>query len=186
MIQDVWKKFDNAELSHSSVHYLLAIHTLSQEQGYARAVDIANYLELTRGSVSITLNKLVSKGYVVEDSNKFLSLSTIGLELVNAVLSKRRLVEQFLATILRVSPAIAEEDACKVEHLLTKETSAKLLSFIGFYLSDNPEAVSFRQAFARYRHMCEQHDDSCQICEIECYFAGNEELFINTHADISE
>ena len=177
MIKDVWKKFDEAELLHSSVHHLLAVHTLHKEQGYARAIDISNYLQLTRGSVSITLKKLKQKGYVKEDQNKFLRLSTKGRELINAVLSKRRLMETFFATILGVPADIAEADACKIEHLLTQETSAKMLSFVGLYLSDNPKAKTFRQDYHRHVHHCDDSDNSCTICENVCYFTGKEELF---------
>ncbi len=173
MIKDVWKKFDETELRHSSVHHLLAIHTLSVEQGYVRATDVASYLQLSRASVSITLKKLRDKGYIIEDRNKFLSLSEKGKELTTAVLSKRRLVETFFAQVLGVSPDIAEEEACKVEHLLTDTTSARLLTFIGLYLSDNSKAASFRKEFARYVHKCD--DRSCTVCNDVCYFAGHEE-----------
>ncbi len=174
MIKDVWKKFDETELRHSSVHHLLAVDTLLTEQGYVRATDVANYLQLSRASVSITLKKLRDKGYIVEDQNKFLNLSEKGRELTTAVLSKRRLVETFFARVLGVSPVIAEEEACKVEHLLTDVTSARLLTFIGLYLSDNPQAVNFRKEFARYVHQCDEQ--SCTVCTNVCYFAGKEEL----------
>ncbi len=177
MIKDVWKQFDQAELQHSSVHHLLAIHTLTKEQGYARAVDVANYLQLTRGSVSITLKKLKEKGYILEDPNKFLRLSAHGRELVNAVLSKRRLMQTFFADVLGLPPNIAEADACKIEHLLTQETSAKMLSFIGLYLSQHPAAVTFRNEFIRHVYHCDHADESCDFCEEACYFAGKEELF---------
>jgi len=179
MLKDVWKEFDRAELGHSSVHHLLAIHTLLKERGYARAVDIATYLQLTRGSVSITLKKLREKEYVLEDENHFYQLSANGRRLVNAVLSKRRLVKTFLKDIFKLSEEIAEADACKVEHLITQETSAKMLSFIGLYLSDNPAAREFREKFEQYSHHCHQHDKDCMVCELECYFAGRDEMFSN-------
>lgn len=178
MIRKVWKKFDEADLTHSSVHHLLAIRTLTNEQGYARSIDVAKYLELTRGSVSLTLKKLKEKGYIEEDHNKFLLLSGKGKTLVNAVLSKRRLVEKFFIEILKINPTTAEEDACKVEHLLTQETSAKALSFLGFYLSDNKSAKSFRNEFDRFNYKCSNHKSGCSICEVECFYSGKEELFV--------
>jgi DtxR family transcriptional regulator, Mn-dependent transcriptional regulator len=174
MIRDVWKKFEKAALSHSSVHHLLAIRTLTNEQGYVRGTDIANYLQLTRGSVSITIKKLKDKGYVTEDHNKFLRLSEKGMDLVNAVLSKRRLFEKLFSTVLMVDPTTAEEDACKIEHLLSLETSTKLLSFIGFYLSNSPRAEKFRKEYETYKYQCNNYDSACSICEIDCFFAQNQ------------
>ena len=94
MIQ-LWKRFDTTELSHSSIHHLLAIHDLIKENGYARSIDIAKYLEITRGSASKTLHKIKDKGFIVEDSNKFYRLAEKGKGLVNSVLSKRRIAENF-------------------------------------------------------------------------------------------
>ena len=48
-------------LSHSMAHYLMAIHQLKEEKGYARGIDIAKLLGLTKGSVSLALKKLKAK-----------------------------------------------------------------------------------------------------------------------------
>ena len=101
MIQ-LWKRFDTIELSHSSIHHLLAIHDLIKENGYARSIDIAKYLEITRGSASKTLHKIKDKGFIVEDSNKFYRLAEKGKGLVNSVLSKRRIAENFFNNILQL------------------------------------------------------------------------------------
>ena len=175
MINDIWKKFDETDLRHSSVHHLLAIDTLSSVQGYVRATDIAGYLQLSRASVSITLKKLKEKGYIEEDQNKFLSLSHKGQDMTRVVMSNRQLMEFFFSKILGVTSETAEADACKVEHLITDETSAKLLAFIGLYFSDRPAAKSYRKEFEKHVHHCD--DDACTFCNESCYFAGKEELF---------
>jgi DtxR family transcriptional regulator, Mn-dependent transcriptional regulator len=178
MIKHTWKKISETELQHSSIHYVLAIHELHKEQHYARAIDVANHLGLSRGSVSITLKKLKEKGYVLEDSHKIPSLSEKGKELVNAVQSKRRVLELFFKDVLGISAGIAETDACKIEHLLTMETIARILSFTGLYLSDHSSAIAFRDHFAGHVHHCDQESSSCKVCEHACYFAGRKDLFI--------
>ena len=74
IMKDVWKKFEQTELTHSSIHHLLAINSLLKENGYSRSVDVANHLNISRASVSITVNKLREKGFVTEDKNRFLGL----------------------------------------------------------------------------------------------------------------
>lgn len=167
----LWKRFSTTELSHSSIHHLLAIHDLIKENGYARSIDIAKYLEITRGSVSKTLHKIKDKGFIVEDSNKFYRLAEKGLGLVNSVLSKRRIAENFFTNILQVPEEIAEADGCKIEHLLSQETGEKLFSFIGYFLSDTPEAKAFRKGYQNYSVKCDSFTD-CKTCEVECFFAG--------------
>ena len=49
----VWKKFDENRITHSTTHYLFAIHSLMKDHGYARGVDIAKKLDITAGSCSI-------------------------------------------------------------------------------------------------------------------------------------
>jgi DtxR family Mn-dependent transcriptional regulator len=165
-MKDVWKNFDKTELTHSSIHHLLAINNLLKENGYSRAVDVSNYLNISRASVSITVNKLKDKGFVEEDKNRFLNLSEKGTYLVNSVLSKRRVVEQFFKEVLALSNA---EAACKVEHLLSEPTGRKLISFMGYYLSQQPAASQFRKGLKLFNFKCASQDN-CRVCEEECFF----------------
>jgi len=71
-------------MSHSMAHYLLTIHKLKENRGYARVTDIAKDLGLTKGSVSTALNNLKKKGLIVEeDDSKFLLLTDSGHEEVH-------------------------------------------------------------------------------------------------------
>ena len=171
-MKDVWKKFEQTELTHSSIHHLLAINSLLKENGYSRSVDVANHLNISRASVSITVNKLREKGFVREDKNRFLSLSTKGKDLVNSVLSKRRIVEQFFKEVLDLSSQEAEVEACKVEHLLSEPTGKKLISFMGFFLSEQPDAVKFRAGLEKFNYVCSEAEN-CHVCELDCFFKHN-------------
>ena len=127
------KKSDmiDTELSHSMVHYLLTIHKLKEERGYARVTDIAKELKLTKGSVSTALNNLKKKGLVEEEENsKFLLLTQGGLNEVHNILSARTLIYYFLKDFVGVSEEVAEKDSCSMEHLMSKETSEKFFIFM--------------------------------------------------------
>jgi len=172
-MKDLWKKFEENGLTHSSIHHLMAIYSLLKENGYARGIDIANHLHISRSSVSITVNKLVAKGFVEEDQNKFYHFTEKGEKLINAVLSKRRILRMFFRDVLRLPEETAEEDACKIEHLLTKETGETLMNFVGFFLSDDPVAQDFKKHYKSFVYKCDKKSD-CKICEMNCYLAGNE------------
>lgn len=118
------------ELTHSMAHYLLTIHKLKEEKGYARVTDIAKELGLTKGSVSTALNNLKKRELVLEDDSKFLSLSELGHKEVHRILSSRTLVYYFLKDILDVSDEIAHQDSCLVEHLLSEQTRKGLFRFM--------------------------------------------------------
>ena len=130
---DVWKEFNEKPITHSGAHRLLAIQELFENRGYARVTDIARFLDITTGSASTNLKSLKTKGYVVEDDNRFLKLSDTGQLIAEAILSRRQTLVMFFTDVLGVSEAQAEVDACKTEHLLSAETTSKMQAFAKKY-----------------------------------------------------
>ena len=131
---DVWKQFEENGITHSAAHHLLAILELKDKRGYARVTDVAKHLNITTGSASTNLKSLKSRGLVVEDDNRFLTLSQEGETLAKAVVTRKRLFKKFLIDVLRVSEDQAEIDACKTEHLISAESARKLQKFLSEFL----------------------------------------------------
>ena len=131
---DVWKQFEENGITHSAAHHLLAILELKDKRGYARVTDVAKHLNITTGSASTNLKSLKSRGLVVEDDNRFLTLSQEGETLAKAVVTRKRLFKKFLIDVLHVSEDQAEIDACKTEHLISAESARKLQKFLGEFL----------------------------------------------------
>ena len=124
--KEVWKEFSENEITHSGAHHLLAILELTQSRGYARVTDVARFLEITTGSASTNLKALKNKGLVLEDDNRFISLSDHGKELAESILHCREILIDFFRDVLGVSPEQAEIDACKTEHLFSPQTIEKM------------------------------------------------------------
>jgi len=127
---DVWKQFEENNITHSAAHHILAVMELRESRGYARVTDVAKHLNITTGSASTNLKSLKAKGLVDEDENRFLTLSQEGEALARAVLSRKKLFYRFLVEILKVHPEQAEIDACKTEHLISGETARKLEKYM--------------------------------------------------------
>lgn len=126
---EVWKEFGENEVTHSAAHHLLAIMELTGKRGYARVTDVAKFLEITTGSASTNLKSLKQKGYVIEDENRFVALSPEGAQIAEAILNRRKILEDFFEHVLGVDKMTAEIDACKTEHLLSMETTSKMAEF---------------------------------------------------------
>lgn len=126
---EVWKEFSENVITHSGAHHLLAILELTNKRGYARVTDVAKHLNITTGSASTNLKSLKTKGFIDEDENRFLSLSTDGKKLAEAIVGRRNILQKFFIEVLGVHPDQAEVDACKTEHLLSKETTDKMAKF---------------------------------------------------------
>ena len=139
-MHDVWKQFEENNITHSAAHHLLAIMELKANRGYARVTDVARHLNITTGSASTNLKSLKGKGLIVEDENRFLNLSNEGETLAKAVITRKRIFEKFLIEVLNVNAEQAEIDACKTEHLISGETARKLEQFVERFQKENHPA----------------------------------------------
>lgn len=144
---EIWKEFEQNEITHSGAHYLMTIHELIEDQGYARVSDVARNMHITPGSASIMIKSLKEKGYLEEDRNRFLRLSNEGDRLAESVSSHRQTLITFLQDVLHIDAEQAEIDACKIEHLISSETGDRLTLFLQFLLSGEPDAKAFLKMY---------------------------------------
>lgn len=168
MANEVWKEYESNLLTHSAAHYLMTIHELLQTHGYARVTDIAKEMNITRGSCSISLKPLKKRGLVVEDENKFLHLSDRGKMLAELVERNDELLETFLRDVLGVDPEQSEIDACKIEHLLSIETSLKLAHFIECVKSGSKAVTHFLEELRKDTPGCTHDVEQCEFCQRVC------------------
>lgn len=166
---EVWKEFEQNEITHSIAHHLMAVDALINSQGYSRVTDVARYLNITKGSTSITLKHLKERGFIEEDSNRFIHLTEKGIRTVRGVIAKRHIIIKFLCDVLRVDPEQAEIDACKIEHLVSTKSGEQLLHFVQFILSGEKRANVFLKTFWDYQH-APGDAESCNLCDDVCLF----------------
>jgi len=168
MATDTWKEFERNPISHSAAHHIIAIAELREKTGYARVSDVARLLNITRGSASLTLKALKQRGLVEEDANRFLLLSETGEAVARAVRGKKFLLESFLHNVLGVSQKTAEEDTCKIEHLISDETADRLAQFLRLVLSADKRATGFRKVWEEFNEPCDHNPEGCPACNMEC------------------
>jgi Mn-dependent DtxR family transcriptional regulator len=169
VFQDVWKSYEENELTHSAAHHLMAVHELRTRHGYARVSDVAQYLQITKGSVSSAMKHLKERGYVQEDHNKFLELTDTGRRVVRETEAVRLVFGKFLSDALGMDEDDARIDACKVEHLVSSQARARLVCFLRLLFSEDPAAGEFLQAFRRRALGCLEGDqESCHLCDDVC------------------
>jgi Mn-dependent DtxR family transcriptional regulator len=160
-----WKEFENNEITHSMAHYLMAIHALLKRQGYARVTDVARELEITNGSASVSIKALKMKGWVEEDHNRFLLLSSDGERLAHEIQVNNRLFVQFLTEVLGLTEEQAHIDACKVEHLVSAPTRERMLAFMHFVHEDKKPVREFLRAWKDHQFHCKGPAE-CEVCEV--------------------
>ena len=101
--------------------YLETIHVLSTKQSTVKSIDIANELDYARASVSRAIKLLLEKNYIKLDDKKNIYLTKEGLKIANEIYDRHKTLTMLFEKI-GVSKKTAEEDACKIEHVISNET----------------------------------------------------------------
>lgn len=115
-------------MTQSLEDYLERIHILLEEQGRARIRDVAEGLCVTMPSVNRAVAELKKLGLVEQQPYGTLKLTAEGMELSDQIHERHNLLRRFLCK-LGVSEEVAERDACRMEHILSAETFAKIRQF---------------------------------------------------------
>ncbi len=109
------------ELGESLEDYLESILVLSEKIDHVRSVDVASYLGFSKPSVSHAVKLLEKDGYLHLDENKFLYLTEDGNRIATETYRRHRFFREMLEEI-GVPKTIAENDACRMEHVISQET----------------------------------------------------------------
>ena len=107
--------------------YLEAILIIRQKKGFCRSTDIASWLGISRPSVSVELGKLAEQGLIRMDEDKMLHLTDEGFALADSTYAKHIYLKRFLMSV-GVDEAVAEKEACSMEHALSNDSFEKILS----------------------------------------------------------
>ena len=115
--------------NESSEMYLETILLLTQKQPHVRAIDIVHSTGYTKPSVSRAMGLLRKNGYISIDDDGYISLTEEGRTLSGKILERHRTLSAFLEQI-GVSPEVASDDACKMEHIVSDETFEKMKEYL--------------------------------------------------------
>ena len=108
-------------LNESAENYLETILILSQKLPVVRSVDIANELGFKKSSVSVAMKNLREKKHIKVDEQGFIHLTPSGLEIAHMIYERPTLLSSWLIH-LGVPADVAAADACKMEHVISKES----------------------------------------------------------------
>lgn len=107
-------------LQESGEMYLETILVLTSQSPHVRAIDVGEYMGYSKPSVSRAMGLLKSGGYIKVDERLHHALDR-GREVAEMIYERHTLLTQYL-TRLGVSPEVAAEDACKLEHVISDES----------------------------------------------------------------
>ena len=108
-------------INESAENYLETILMLSKKLPVVRSVDIANELGFKKSSVSIAMKNLREKNHITVTEAGFIYLTDSGKNIAEMIYERHEFLSSWLVS-LGVPMEIAAEDACKMEHILSKES----------------------------------------------------------------
>ena len=131
---------ENKELTAGLEDYLETIYIASIENKAIKGVDLSKMLNISRASVSEALSKLVSKGLIQYESYGNVTLTPKGIYNAKKVYDTHNILKTFFQTVLNISPDEASENACKIEHIISKHILDEIRNFTD-YCRQNPEII---------------------------------------------
>lgn len=110
--------------------YLEAVFVLSGSNSQVRLTDIAAMLKVSKPSANRAVNTLTQNGFLSHETYGAITLTPEGETYAASVLHRHKLLKHFLNNTLGVNEKTAEEDACKMEHVMSAETIEKLYEYL--------------------------------------------------------
>jgi DtxR family transcriptional regulator, Mn-dependent transcriptional regulator len=124
------------KLTPSIEDYLEAIYVLDRADKGVRSVDVADKLHVAKPSVHRALKSLVEGGLIEQQRYSAIYLTDQGKEQARKILHRHTIIKSFLMNILGLDDKRADEEACKIEHVVCEDTIRRLSDHVNQFLGD--------------------------------------------------
>jgi DtxR family Mn-dependent transcriptional regulator len=121
-----------AGLSYEAEEYIETIYRLQKRDGAAKTKELAEALSVVPGSITNTIEHLERHDLVVHEPYRGVKLTKQGEKIALGIIRRHRLAERMLTDMLNAQWSSVHEEACKLEHALTKKVAALLEARLGY------------------------------------------------------
>ncbi len=116
-------------IRESAENYLETILILSERLPVVRSVDIATELQFKKPSISVAMKNLREDGYITVTEQGYIYLTDKGRDIAETIYERHKLLSSWLIH-LGVEEKTATEDACRIEHDISKESFEAIKNYI--------------------------------------------------------
>jgi DtxR family Mn-dependent transcriptional regulator len=117
-------------LHESGENYLETIYLLKKSIKEVRSIDVALKLNYSKASISRAVNHLKKSGYITIDDKGYIDFTSKGLERVERIYEKHQILTRFFMLSIDLDEKSAEEEACKIEHIISPETFGRIKKYV--------------------------------------------------------
>jgi DtxR family Mn-dependent transcriptional regulator len=150
-------------LSASLEDYLEALYLEIVEKRVARVKDIAKRLKVRNASVTGALRVLAEKKLINYTPYDVITLTKSGTKAASEVFRRHESIRDFFIDVLAVDPKLADETACKLEHVIPKKALERLLDFTDFVKKCPRAGSKWVSGFGYYCDHSEEQEN-CEKC----------------------
>ncbi|MCD8020065.1 MAG: metal-dependent transcriptional regulator [Clostridiales bacterium] len=115
--------------NESAENYLETILILSEKLPVVRSVDVANELDFKKSSVSIAMKNLREKNHITMTDAGYIYLTESGRAIAEMIYDRHKTISKGL-TALGVSKETADNDACRIEHVISEESFDAIKNYL--------------------------------------------------------
>ena len=115
-------------IQESGEMYLETILVLTKRGGPVRSLNVANEMGYSKPSISRAMGILKNDGYIEIDESGYITLTTEGKKIAKTIYERHVVISELLIS-LGVDKKTAEEDACRIEHVISPKTFRALKKF---------------------------------------------------------
>ena len=111
--------------------YLEAIYYMEAEGETVRSARLADWLGVSRPTVTVALRRMTRDRMVRLTSRKEIELTDRGRESAAAIVRRHRIMERWLTDALGLDWVVADEEAARLEHAVSDRVEARLWEQLG-------------------------------------------------------
>ena len=116
-------------LNESAENYLETILILSRSLPVVRSVDIATEMNFKKSSISVAMKNLRENGYITVSEAGFITLTKQGREIADMIYERHTFLSDWLKS-LGVNETTAAKDACRMEHVISRESFSAIKQYV--------------------------------------------------------
>ncbi len=155
-------------LSESLEDYVETIFLLIQEHAVARSRDIAERLNVNRSSVTGALQALAERALVNHEPYGYVTLTAQGADIAQKVLRRHEVLRDFLVKVLSIDAQEADENACRMEHAVSKGVVDRLVEFAEFIETCPRAGAKWVRGFGYQCGEAPHSKEKCERCIAQC------------------
>src|SRR5256884_4867137 len=111
--------------------YLEAIYYMRTEGEPVRSARLADWLGVSRPTVTVALRRMTRDGMVRLDGRKEIDLTRRGQQAASAIVRRHRIMERWLTDALGLDWVAADEEAARLEHAVSDVVEQRLWEALG-------------------------------------------------------